>query len=287
MSAGSLVYGSPERTCALVDDCDVVVYVGGVNTIIESEGTDSSFYDLPEVQKEHLRALKDSGKKVVLVILSGSSTGLAEESRTMDAILQAWYPGQNGGRAVADILFGNCNPSGHLPETFYRSLADLGEFTDYDMSGRTYRYFNGDVVYPFGYGLSYTDFEYTDMKINEVRKCGEETELSVNVRNAGNVDGDAVVQIYVDNPSMKELVSLKEFRRVTVPAGKTVNVVFRLPAKTFAVSDTRGNVIDEPGKMEIIVADMAPVGKWKEGKNVLRREISSEGEPVLIYKGIE
>ena len=125
------------------------------------------------------------------------------------------------------------------------------------------------------------------MKINEVRKCGEETELSVNVRNAGKVDGDAVVQIYVDNPSMKELVSLKEFRRVTVPAGNTVNVVFRLPAKTFAVSDTRGNVIDEPGKMEIIVADMAPVGKWKEGKNVLRREISSEGEPVLIYKGIE
>lgn len=287
MRAGSLIYGSPERTCKLVDDCDVVVYVGGINTSIESEGTDRNFYDLPEVQKKHLRALKDCGKKVVLVILSGSSTGLAEESRSMDAILQAWYPGQNGGRAVADVLFGNYNPSGHLPETFYKSLDDLGEFTDYNMSERTYRYFEGDVVYPFGYGLSYTNFEFTKMKISNVRRCGDDTELQVQVKNCGQKDGDAVVQVYIKHPGMKEIVALKDFKRVYVPAGKTVKVNFNLPAKVFAFSDDNGNVTDLPGSVELIISDKAPVGKWGNDGNVIRTTIKSKGKPHIVYKGID
>ena len=231
---------------------DKVIFVGGISPALEGEempvniegfkGGDRTNIELPAVQRNFLKALKDAGKKVIFVCCSGSCIALEPETKTCDAILQVWYPGQEGGTAVADVLFGNVNPSGKLPVTFYKSSNQLPDYEDYSMKGRTYRYFN-DALFPFGYGLSYTNFEIKNGKL-EMRNGGNGT-LTVDVTNTGKRDGDEIVQLYIRNLQDAEgpLKSLRAFQRVSVKAGQTKTVTLELTPESFEFWDPTTNTM--------------------------------------------
>ncbi len=221
------------------DEADIVIYVGGISPRLEGEEMrynniegfdkgDRTTIELPSDQRKEIAALKAAGKKVVLVNMSGSAMGLLPETLNCSAILQAWYPGEAGGTAIADVLFGDYNPAGRLPVTFYRSDADLPDINDYDMAGRTYRYFEGKPLFDFGYGLSYTTFKYG-------RATVKDGALTVKVSNTGKMDGDEVVQLYVRKTEDKEgpKMALRGFRRVHIPAGASVEVSIPLTEETF------------------------------------------------------
>ena len=245
-------------------DSDVVVFVGGISAALEGEempvtvegfrGGDRNTIELPTVQRELINNLKKQGKKIVFVNCSGSAMGLAQEDGLCDAVLQAWYPGEAGGTAVAETLFGLNNPAGRLPVTFYASDAQLPDFEDYDMSGRTYRYMTEKPLYAFGHGLSYTTFDY-GKPVARAAKAGEPVSLNVNVRNSGAVDGDEVVQVYVRNPYDSELNrTLRAFRRIHLKAGEAKDVEFKLTPEAFAFYDAAsGGLKTLPGSYEVAV----------------------------------
>lgn len=245
-------------------DCETVVFVGGISPQLEGEempieisgfkGGDRTNIELPKVQRNFLKALKEAGKKVVFVNCSGSAIALTPETESCDAILQAWYPGQEGGEAVARVLFGEYNPAGKLPITFYKNSEQLPDFKDYSMKGRTYRYMN-DALFPFGYGLSYTSFRIGDATLsNSILKKGEKITLKVPVSNVGKKDGTEIVQVYVKDPADTEgpLKSLKAFERVEVKAGKTAEAVITLDSKNFELFDAATNTVRaKAGKYEV------------------------------------
>ena len=205
------------------------------------------------MQRDFLKALKAAGKTVIFVNCSGSCIALLPETETCDAILQAWYPGQEGGTAVADVLFGDYNPSGKLPITFYKSSSQLPDYEDYSMKGRTYRYFN-DALFPFGYGLSFTSFEMSNEKL-EMRNDGSGT-VTVAVANTGKRDGSETVQLYIRNLQDPDgpLKSLRAFQRVSVKAGQTADVKLSLDRKSFEFWDPKSNSMRvKPGNYEILV----------------------------------
>ena len=225
-----------------VMDADVVIFSGGITPALEGEEMPvdlPGFYrgdrlsiELPDVQRNLIRRLHDMGKKVVMVNNSGSAVALAPESEICDAIIQGWYGGELGGEAVAEIIFGEVNPSGKLPVTFYRSDADLPEFEDYNMRGRTYRYFRGEALYPFGHGLSYTTFAVG-------RPVYKDRKVTVEVANTGARAGDEVVQIYirrVDDIAGPQK-SLRAFRRVSLLPGEKKRVVIDMPRESFTCWD--------------------------------------------------
>ena len=227
---------------------DKVIFVGGISPALEGEempveidgfkGGDRTNIELPAVQRNFLKALKAAGKQVIFVNCSGSAIALQPETETCEAIVQAWYAGQEGGTAVADVLFGDCNPSGKLPVTFYASSSQLPDYEDYSMKGRTYRYMTQQPLYPFGYGLSYTTFDYGDAKLNG-------RTLTVPVTNTGSRDGEETVQVYLSRPDDAEgpVQTLRAFKRVAIGKGKTVNVSFTLDDKTFEWFDTTTNTM--------------------------------------------
>ena len=249
---------------ALLDalrDVDVVVFAGGISPRVEGEempvtlpgfrGGDRTDIQLPDVQRRLLACLHEVGKKVVLVNFSGSAMGLEPETESCDAILQAWYPGQEGGTAIADVLFGDVNPSGKLPVTFYRNIEQVPDYEDYAMKGRTYRYFEGDPLYAFGYGLSYTDFAFGKASVKG-RK------LVVPVTNTGSRDGAEVVQLYVRRPDDPEgpIQTLRGFLRVFIPAGQTVKVSFDLNDDVFLYwSPEAGDLVSLKGEWELRYGD--------------------------------
>ena len=212
-------------------------------------GGDRTDIELPAVQRELLQALHKAGKKVVFVNFSGSAIGLEPETESCDAILQAWYPGQEGGTAIADVLFGDVAPSGKLPVTFYKNVAQLPEVEDYDMEGHTYRYFRGQPQFEFGYGLSYTTFRYGKPKASK-------GVLTVPVTNAGSRDAVETVQVYLRKPDDKAgpVKTLRAFRRVSVPAGQTVTVRIPLDDETFLWWDEKAqDMVPVHGKYELMV----------------------------------
>ncbi|MBO5427643.1 MAG: glycoside hydrolase family 3 C-terminal domain-containing protein [Prevotella sp.] len=252
---------SQDRILAQTADADVVVFVGGISPRLEGEemkvsaygfkGGDRTDIQLPQCQRDLIKAIRDSGKRIVYVNCSGSAMALVPETEACDAIIQAWYPGERGGDAVADVLFGDYNPSGKLPVTFYRSVEDLPDFLDYRMSGRTYRYFRGNPLWAFGYGLSYTQFKFGKPRYKDGR-------LSVTVENTGDRAGDEVVQVYVrriddtDGP----IKTLKAFRRVSVEAGAKADVVIDMPRDAFECWDKETNTMRVlPGKYELMVGN--------------------------------
>ncbi|MFW5532155.1 MAG: glycoside hydrolase family 3 C-terminal domain-containing protein, partial [Segatella copri] len=245
-------------------DCETVVFVGGISPQLEGEempieipgfkGGDRTDIELPKVQRNFLKALKEAGKKVVFVNCSGSAIALTPETESCDAILQVWYPGQEGGEAVARVLFGEYNPAGKLPITFYKNSEQLPDFKDYSMKGRTYRYMN-DALFPFGYGLSYTSFRIGDATLSSsTLKKGEKITLKVPVSNVGKMDGTEVVQVYVKDPSDTDgpLKTLKAFERVEVKAGKTAEAVITLDSSNFELFDASTNTVRaKAGKYEV------------------------------------
>ena len=250
-----------QQTIAQLKGIDKIIFAGGIAPSLEGEempvnidgfkGGDRTSIELPKVQREFLKALKAAGKTVIFVNCSGSAIALTPEMESCDAIVQAWYAGQEGGTAIADVLFGDVNPSGKLPVTFYRSDAQLPDYEDYSMKGRTYRYFN-DPLFAFGYGLSYTTFSIGDAKCT---KQNGGAVLTLDVTNTGKRDGTEVVQVYIRNLADAEgpLKSLRAFQRVEVKAGQTVPVTLTLDSKAFEFFDTETNTMRvKPGQYEIL-----------------------------------
>ncbi|MBE2215582.1 MAG: glycoside hydrolase family 3 C-terminal domain-containing protein [Opitutaceae bacterium] len=216
---------------AVAAQADLIIYVGGITPAQEGESFDRDSIELPQEQSDLIKALHATGKPVVMVNCSGSAMALPWEDEHLAALVQAWYPGQEGGRAVAEVLFGLVNPSGHLPVTFYRSTADLPDFSDYTMKGRTYRYFAGEPLYAFGHGLSYTTFGYQNLRVAPAGQ-GALT-VTVDVTNSGARDGDDVVQLYATPPASsrpQEIRALCGFGRVHLKAGETRTVSITVPA---------------------------------------------------------
>ena len=205
--------------------------------------------------------LHEAGKKVVFVCCSGGAMGLVPESQNCDAIVQAWYGGEQGGRAVADILFGDYNPSGKLPVTFYKSADQLPDFEDYRMAGRTYRYFRGEPLFPFGHGLSYTTFSHENMKYDTKKGV-----LTLDVTNTGKRDGDDVVQVYIRNTTDTDgpIKTLRAYSRVSLKAGERRTVAIDLPRERFEGWDAKTNTMRVvPGKYEIMAGNSSAANALK------------------------
>ncbi len=229
---------------------DKVIFVGGLSGKLEGEempvsypgfkGGDRTNIELPAVQRNCLKALKAAGKQVIFVNCSGSALALTPESESCDAILQAWYAGESGGQAVADVLFGDYNPAGKLPVTFYKSSDQLKDFEDYSMQGRTYRYME-DALFPFGFGLSYTTFNLGNATLDKNRiRSDEPVQLSLPVTNLGRKAGTEVVQVYVrkQNDATGPIKTLRAFQRVDLAAGETKTVTIDLPPSSFEFYDS-------------------------------------------------
>ena len=262
-----------QQTIDQLKGIDKVIFVGGISAALEGEempveidgfkGGDRTHIELPKVQREFLKALKAAGKTIIFVNCSGSAIALLPETETCDAIVQAWYPGQEGGTAVADVLFGDYNPAGKLPVTFYKSSDQLPDYEDYSMKGRTYRYFN-DALFPFGYGLSYTSFSIDNGQL-KMDNAGNGT-LTVDVKNTGSCDGTEIVQLYIRDLQDKEgpLKSLRGFQRVNVKAGQTEKVTIQLTPKSFEFFDTETNTMRvKPGTYELLYGNSSAGGSLK------------------------
>ena len=254
---------------------ETVIFVGGISPRLEGEemrvdapgfkGGDRTDIELPEAQRKVLAALHAAGKKVVFVNCSGSAIGLVPETETADAILQAWYPGEEGGNAVADVLFGDYNPGGKLPITFYKSVNDLPDFLDYRMAGRTYRYFKGDALFPFGHGLSYTTFSIS----KPVYKNGK---VRVKVTNTGKTAGTETVQVYIRRMADAEgpLKTLRGYARATLLPQETKTVEIDLPREQFEGWDEVTNTMRVvPGQYAIMVGNSSA----KESLQVIKTKI--------------
>jgi beta-glucosidase len=248
---------------------DVVVFVGGLTGDVEGEemrvsypgfaGGDRTEIGLPASQEKLLQAVHATGKPVILVLTGGSALAVEWAEKNVPAILMAWYPGQQGGNAVADVLFGEVSPAGRLPVTFYRSVAQLPPFADYSMKDRTYRYFGGQPLYPFGHGLSYTRFTYSGLQVSRAAVGpGDAFDVSLTIKNTGARAGDEVVQLYARAVAPKRpmpIKSLRGFERVALPPGQERRVTFRLsPAGDLSHYDEgrRAFAVD-PGEYELQV----------------------------------
>ncbi len=261
-----------EEAVAAARASDAVVMVLGIAPSLEGEemkvevkgfrGGDRTDLSLPDAQENLLKAVQATGKPVVLVLMSGSALAVNWADENVPAILQAWYPGEEGGRAIADVLFGDYNPAGRLPVTFYKSADDLPPFEAYGMQGRTYRYFKGQPLYPFGHGLSYTRFVYGDLKTSARSiRAGASVRVSVDVRNAGERAGDEVVQLYVTDVAASVPVpvrSLQGISRVSLKPGERRRVSFTLAPSQMSVIDDQGRRVVEPGEFLISVGGKQP-----------------------------
>lgn len=250
-------------------ESDVIIAVMGLDASLEGEEGDTGNeygsgdkpnLNLPGLQHEILKIAKESGKPVILVLLTGSAMAVTWEDEHLDAILQGWYPGAQGGAAIARILFGEANPEGKLPVTFYRTTEELPPFEDYSMKGRTYRYMKQKALYPFGYGLSYTTYFYENAALVSDKICGEEgVVLRADVTNTGAMDGTETVQIYVGldredapNPQLKKIV------KVPLKAGETKHIEAMLPKEAFMLHDENGAPVLYPGTYHIYMGGSQP-----------------------------
>jgi len=273
-AAAKLVWVPPSLDKMLRDEAlnyakqaDTVVMFLGISPLVEGEemevklegfrGGDRIDIGLPKQQEELLKAVRAQGKPVVVVLLNGSALAVNWANDNVPAILDAWYPGEEGGTAIADVLFGDYNPGGRLPVTFYKSVDQLPPFTDYSMQGRTYRYFKGEALYPFGFGLSYTRFKYDHVKLSAAKiMAGDELAITAEVHNTGSRAGDEVVQLYVTDLAASVPVpirSLAGVKRVFLKPGETRTVSFTLSRERMSIIDDNGKRVIEPGEFLVSI----------------------------------
>jgi beta-glucosidase len=280
-----LVWSYPRMTERLMQEAvtaaresEVSVLVLGISARLEGEempvhvegfrGGDRTDLSLPKPQEALLKAVAATGKPVVVVLLSGSALAVNWANDNVPAILHAWYPGGEGGTAVADVLFGNYNPAGRLPVTFYKSVDQLPPFTDYSMEGRTYRYFKGEPLYPFGFGLSYTKFDYDNLRFSAKSvKAGEPIKVSVEVKNAGEMAGDEVVQLYLTDVAASApapIRTLAGFDRISLRPKEKRTVTFTITPRQMSLIDERGKRVIEPGEFSISIGggQVGLIGKF-------------------------
>jgi beta-glucosidase len=274
---------------------DVVVFVGGITPWLEGEempvdiegfkGGDRTSLDLPAVQDKMLKAIKATGTPIVLVLLNGSAMSVNWANDNVNAILEAWYPGEEGGNAIADVLFGNYNPAGRLPVTFYKSVKDLPPFEDYNMKGRTYRYFSGTPLYEFGYGLSYTTFKYADFNVPKSVKTNEDVKIIVEVENTGKAEGDEVVQLYVkilDSKVPVPIHTLKDFKRIHLNTGEKKTVEFILKPDQLSLINNDNKRVVEPGKFQLFIGGQQPNSSALASGAVLKANLEVTGDVNVI-----
>ncbi len=223
-----------------VRQADAIIVIGGISARMEGEGGDKADIELPTVQQRLLRAMHATGRPVIMVNCSGSAIAFGSVEDQYDALIQAWYPGQGGAKALADVIFGDYNPSGKLPVTFYASNNDLPDFLDYSMENRTYRYFTGTPLYAFGYGMSYTTFEYGKARLSKSSmKADGKVTVTIPVTNTGKREGEEAVQVYVKALDYAEapIKSLRGFQKVKVAPGQTVKAQITLDGEAFEYYD--------------------------------------------------
>jgi beta-glucosidase len=253
---------------------DAVILVLGLSQRLEGEempikvdgfsGGDRTHLDLPKTQHELMMAIQKTGKPVILVLLNGSALSVNWANDNLAAIISAGYPGQEGGHAVADVLFGDYNPAGRLPVTYYQSVEQLPPFEEYDMVNRTYRYFDGEPLYPFGFGMSYTTFKYEDLELPAEIKAGQPVKVKVKVTNTGKMAGDEVVQLYLKDEQAttpRPQVQLEGFDRVHLKAGESKTVEFEISPRQFSLIDNNNNRVIEPGYFAVSVGGGQPDAK--------------------------
>ncbi|MDR1199777.1 MAG: glycoside hydrolase family 3 C-terminal domain-containing protein [Prevotellaceae bacterium] len=282
--------GMKQEAIELAKNSDVVILCMGLSPSLEGEempvniegfsGGDRTSIELPATQKELIEEISKLKKPAVLVLLNGSAIAINRENETMPAIIEAWYPGQQGGTAIADVLFGDYNPAGRLPVTFYKSIDDISEFTNYDMTGKTYRYFKGIPLYEFGYGLSYSSFEYSIENAPQTVKAGDTVTITVEVKNTGKTDGDEVVQLYVSLPKndlwKTPIRALQGFRRIRLKAGESAKVKFTLAPSQMAARDSSNAEIAATGTMLVYAGGKQPDKKALANRQVAECKIKIE-----------
>jgi beta-glucosidase len=289
--------GNLSEALSMAARADVTVLCLGLSAEIEGEQGDASNSEaagdkldlsLTGLQQELLRQVVALGKPTVLVLIAGSPLDVGWAEEHVDAIVDLWYPGQQGGAALADVLFGDYSPAGRLPVTFPRSISDVPPFADYSMKGRTYRYLERPPLYPFGFGLSYTTFEYAKLELESDRLTPEQTlTLSVEVRNAGHLRGDEVVELYLKDLEASTTVPhhrLCGFQRVTLDPGETRRIEFRLSPKDLTLIDDRGQRVLEPGRFRLFVGGSQPDARSVEltGRAPLSAEFEVVGQRVEL-----
>ena len=278
-SAAKLNWAPPSGDKRLRDDAleksrqaDAVVMVMGITPSVEGEemevkvdgfrGGDRTDIGLPKPQEELIKEVQALGKPVVLVLLGGSALAVNWANANVPAILDAWYPGEEGGTAIADVIFGDYNPAGRLPVTFYKSVAQLPDFTDYSMQGRTYRFFKDEPLYPFGLGLSYTSFKYDGLKFSTSSvRSGQPVEVSATVTNSGARAGDEVVQLYVTDVAASVPVAIRSLagiKRVTLKPGEKRTVTFTIKPEQMSVIDNNGKRVIEAGEFLVSIGGKQP-----------------------------
>ncbi len=261
-----------EKALKIIQDSDVAILFMGLSPYLEGEempikvegfsGGDRTDIKLPSTQVNFINKVVNTGKPVVLVLMGGSAIAVNDADKNIPVILHSWYPGEFGGMALAEILFGEVNPSGKLPVTFYKSIDDIPDFEDYNMRERTYKYFSGNPLYPFGHGLSYTNFKYSDLMISDnTLKSIDEITLKVTVRNAGQVPGAEVVQLYIKDMEASVRVpniALEGFQKVYLKEGEQRTVNFTLLPDQLAVINEVGEKVLEPGSFKVFVGGKLP-----------------------------
>ncbi|WP_299435097.1 glycoside hydrolase family 3 C-terminal domain-containing protein [uncultured Maribacter sp.] len=267
---------------------EVVILCLGLSPSIEGEEMpvllegfdkgDRSDITLPKTQIELMKKIQALGKPTILVLMNGSALAVNWAADNVPAILEAWYPGEFGGNAIADVLFGDYNPAGRLPVTFYKSVNDLPDFKNYNIENRTYKYFKGDPLFPFGHGLSYTNFTYSNLNIPKIVSIGHDIEVSVNVKNTGAIEGDEVVQLYISHEGKENAAirTLVEFKRVHLKAGETKKLSYNINPKKYALINEDGKTIMEPGTLVLTVGGKQPGFKGLSNThttNVLEKRI--------------
>ncbi|HTR29312.1 MAG TPA: glycoside hydrolase family 3 C-terminal domain-containing protein [Puia sp.] len=296
-----LVAGLPHRVPAakmrdsalnIARRADAVILCMGLSPRLEGEelklnipgfkGGDRTTLDLPKEQEDLIHAIAATGKPVILVLLNGSAVAVNWENEHLPAIVEAWYPGQAGGTAIADVLFGDYNPAGRLPVTFYTSVRDLPDFGDYAMAGRTYRYYKGRVLYPFGYGLSYTNFHYDSLRVTPPSGNADSIRLTVQVKNTGRIEGDEVAEIYVSaleprtplplrapKPREGAIRSLRAFRRIHLQPGQKMTLHFSIAPEAFTVIDDNMRRVPLPGRYSISAGGSQPLDTHRSTSDYL------------------
>lgn len=282
-------------SCA--EKADVTILCVGLDETLEGEeGDQGNAYvsgdkpdlSLPESQRKLMEAIFKTGKPVVLVVMAGSALDLRAGEAHANCILQAWYPGEEGGNAVADILFGRHNPSGRLPVTFYNSVEELPDFKDYSMKGRTYKYMQQEALYPFGYGLSYTDFQYSDITLKDKEiTAGKALECSVTIKNTGKYDGYETAQLYLKVLKDAEDLprwQLNGIKSVFLKAGEEKTVSFTLEPKQMAYVDAEGRSVLEPGAFRVFIGGSQPDARSQKltGKKVSQADFTVTGDVILF-----
>ena len=229
------MYGDASK---VIRESDVVIAVMGINQSIEREGQDRSSIELPKDQQIFIREAYKANPNTIVVLVAGSSMAIGWMDQNIPAIIDAWYPGEQGGTAIAEVLFGDYNPAGRLPLTFYNSIEDLPAFNDYNVkNNRTYMYFEGKPLYAFGYGLSYTKFDYRNLNI---KQDSQNITLNFSVKNSGKYNGDEVAQVYIQFPDLgikTPLKQLKGFKRIHIKKGATEQISIEIPKEELRLWD--------------------------------------------------